>query len=335
MPDWLLGRDEMIEACAARDVGAIFRLAKRYTGCYNSRLARLCGLTPSRVGEYISGRSRAQQQQVIERIADGLCIPGHMLGLSPRPWEANGLARAPESGGTTAEGRTAPPGSVAAPPRTVAAPTEDFEEPNNELVELSTEVVLDIADDGTSRLMYRHVLLNLGQAPVSRLVRQVWFERTTGSIGLVTISSPATRPGSQHTLSLRRIHETESFLKFACLISPPLATQEPLVIQYLCTGGLFTDELYWRQDVVRPTKHLRVSVRQGGVRELKSAVAIEEFADGREVSSAAGLAWTHRQDGTVFLTCTRADLSAPQALTLRWDATRRDAGDSADDSEHR
>jgi hypothetical protein len=186
---------------------------------------------------------------------------------------------------------------------------------------LSTEVSLDIASDGTSRLMYRHVLLNLGSAPVSRLPRQVWFEHTSGGIDLVALRPPYTRVNPPHTISLRRIHETDSFLKFACLISPPLAPREPVVIQYLCTGGVFASEHYWRQDVVRPTKYLQVSVRQAGVAALRRCEVIEELSDGRETSSSTGMVWSHRQDGTLLLTCTRSDLTAPQAVTLRWDGT--------------
>ncbi|GAA3481685.1 hypothetical protein GCM10018966_062160 [Streptomyces yanii] len=46
-----------------------------------------CGLTPSRVGEVIAGQCQLQHMDVIERIADGLRIPGQMLGLARRAWE--------------------------------------------------------------------------------------------------------------------------------------------------------------------------------------------------------------------------------------------------------
>ncbi|GAA3098794.1 hypothetical protein GCM10017600_12910 [Streptosporangium carneum] len=44
-------------------------------------------ITPSRVKEYIDGKVQAQSTAVVERIADGLRIPGEMFGLAPRPWE--------------------------------------------------------------------------------------------------------------------------------------------------------------------------------------------------------------------------------------------------------
>ncbi|WP_436788950.1 helix-turn-helix domain-containing protein [Yinghuangia sp. YIM S10712] len=321
MPEWLLGREETIEACAARDVGAIFVLARRYTGCFNSKLARLCGLTPSRVGEYISGRSRAQQQQVIERVADGLGIPGHMLGLSPRPWELTEAQATPTAPHPSANLRPAAPekqGADVFAAGLAASP--------GDVIELSTEVALDISETGAARLMYRHVLLNLGDRPLASFARQVWFERTSGRISLVAVRPPEPAMAPSHVVTVRRVHETGSFLKFACLISPPLAPRESMVVQYLCTGGIFVEDHYWRQDIIRPTRHLQVTVRQLGVAELRGCDVVEELGDGREEPSTSGLAWTRREDGTVFVTYSRADLSAPQALTLRWDvATDRAA----------
>lgn len=318
MPEWLLGREETIEACAARDIGALFLLARRHTGCFNSKLARLCGLTPSRVGEYISGRSRAQQQQVIERVADGLGIPGHMLGLAPRPWELS-------------DGAALPAPRPAVPPRETTRNTNIFAAGSptapGDVIELSTEVALDIAASGAARLMYRHVLLNLGDRPLASFARQVWFERTSGRIVLVAVRPPDPAIAPAHVVTLRRVHETGSFLKFACLISPPLAPRESMVVQYLCTGGVFVDEHYWRQDIIRPTRHLQMTVRQFGVSQLRGCDVVEEVGDGCEEPSTSGLAWSHREDGTVFVTYSRADLTAPQALTLRWDvaAERSDA----------
>ncbi|UGQ12287.1 helix-turn-helix domain-containing protein [Yinghuangia sp. ASG 101] len=320
MPEWLLGREETIEACAARDIGAIFRLARRHTGCFNSKLARLCGLTPSRVGEYISGRSRAQQQQVIERVADGLGIPGHMLGLAPRPWESSATPAVP-----------APMRPAGVPRATADTPSANaFAEgaavAPGDVIELSTEVALDISETGAARLMYRHVLLNLGDRPLASLARQVWFERTSGRIVLAAVRPPDPATAPAHVVTMRRVHETGSFLKFACLITPPLAPRESMVVQYLCTGGLFVDEHYWRQDIIRPTRHLQITVRQLGVAELRGCDVVAERGDGREEPSTSGLTWSHREDGTVFVTYSGADLTAPQALTLRWDVAPARSG---------
>ncbi len=50
-------------------------------------VAGRCELTPGRVGEVIAARRQLLHMDVVERIADGLRIPGHMLGLARRPWE--------------------------------------------------------------------------------------------------------------------------------------------------------------------------------------------------------------------------------------------------------
>ncbi|WP_436791376.1 hypothetical protein [Yinghuangia sp. YIM S10712] len=89
--DRLLAKPEMIAACASRDFRTIFRLA-RIAGLYPTGIARACGLTPGRVGDVLVGRHAVQKIDVIERISDGLRIPGHLLGLAARPWE-KGVAR--------------------------------------------------------------------------------------------------------------------------------------------------------------------------------------------------------------------------------------------------
>jgi len=87
LPVSLLTDPVMIEACQARDFGRIFQLVKARAGIHPSMVARRCDLTPSRVGEVIAGRRQLLHMDVIERISDGLRIPGHMLGLARRSWE--------------------------------------------------------------------------------------------------------------------------------------------------------------------------------------------------------------------------------------------------------
>ncbi|SMF67766.1 hypothetical protein [Streptomyces sp. Amel2xC10] len=87
LPARLLTDPEMIDACRVRDFARVFRLVKTKAGIYPSMIARRCELTPSRVGEVIAGQRQLQHMDVIERIADGLRIPGHMLGLARRAWE--------------------------------------------------------------------------------------------------------------------------------------------------------------------------------------------------------------------------------------------------------
>ncbi|MET8949624.1 hypothetical protein [Streptomyces sp. NPDC004533] len=87
LPARLLTDPEMIDACRVRDFARVFRLVKTKAGVYPSMIARRCELTPSRVGEVIAGRRQLRHMEVIERISDGLRIPGHMLGLARRTWE--------------------------------------------------------------------------------------------------------------------------------------------------------------------------------------------------------------------------------------------------------
>ncbi|MFI6083303.1 helix-turn-helix domain-containing protein [Streptomyces sp. NPDC051217] len=87
LPSELLTSPEWQRACQQRDFASVFRLVKVKAGIYPSRVAALCGMTPSRVGEIMSGRRRLAHIDVIERVADGLRIPGAMLGLAHRPWE--------------------------------------------------------------------------------------------------------------------------------------------------------------------------------------------------------------------------------------------------------
>ncbi|WP_414168691.1 hypothetical protein ACMATS_20875 [Streptoverticillium reticulum] len=85
-PVRLLASAEMIEACRDHDFSAIFQLAKR-AGMYPALIGRRIGVTPSAATEILKGRRTVREFQLVQRIADGLRIPGHMLGLSRRDWE--------------------------------------------------------------------------------------------------------------------------------------------------------------------------------------------------------------------------------------------------------
>jgi transcriptional regulator with XRE-family HTH domain len=82
---------EVIAACRDRDIGRLFRLVNNLTdGPHQftaAHLARRCGISPSRVGEYMDGKHHAKSVDVVIRVADGLRIPGARFGLGPRPWE--------------------------------------------------------------------------------------------------------------------------------------------------------------------------------------------------------------------------------------------------------
>lgn len=139
LPPDLLASPEWQQACRQRDFASVFRLVKVKAGIYPSRVAALCGMTPSRVGEIMSGRRGLAHIDVIERVADGLRIPGAMLGLAHRPWEIPSHART----------RQQRPSYSEQAPATAADSKQDIDtEPRSELDELLT-----LADGRVTRSM--------------------------------------------------------------------------------------------------------------------------------------------------------------------------------------
>ena len=88
LPNEVLDRPDFTEACAERDLGAIFRIVTKYAAGFTpSHLARRCDMTVSKVQDYARDRTVAQSMAVFERVSDGLHVPGRMLGMVTRPWE--------------------------------------------------------------------------------------------------------------------------------------------------------------------------------------------------------------------------------------------------------
>jgi tetratricopeptide (TPR) repeat protein len=88
LPASLLADPAFVSACGRREIGAVFQLARRAVGAGPAQLARRTGLSTSRVTEIMAGGRTVSSMDVIERIADGLRVPGRMLGLADRPWES-------------------------------------------------------------------------------------------------------------------------------------------------------------------------------------------------------------------------------------------------------
>lgn len=84
----ILDREDLRRALAEHDFSAAFTLIKKYGGLSQNRIASACQLTPGKVSTIISGQQQITSFEVVCRIADGLRIPGHLLGLSPRQWES-------------------------------------------------------------------------------------------------------------------------------------------------------------------------------------------------------------------------------------------------------
>ncbi|AGP58128.1 helix-turn-helix domain-containing protein [Streptomyces rapamycinicus] len=83
-----LDRDDLRRALEEHDFAAVFSLIKKWGGLSQNRIAAACQLTPGKVSTIMNGSSRVTSIEVIRRIADGLRIPGHLVGLAPQPWES-------------------------------------------------------------------------------------------------------------------------------------------------------------------------------------------------------------------------------------------------------
>ncbi|MGP4091084.1 hypothetical protein [Streptomyces sp. KR55] len=91
----VLERDDVKRALAEHDFAAAFALIKKWGGLSQNRIASACQLTPGKVSMIISGQQQVTSFDVICRIADGLRIPGRMVGLADRPWERQPAAPDP------------------------------------------------------------------------------------------------------------------------------------------------------------------------------------------------------------------------------------------------
>jgi predicted kinase len=84
----LLAREDVKAALRARDFGTAFLLMRKWDHVSQDRIAASVeGFSQSRVSRIQSGKSRVEEVEVVERICDGLRVPGRMVGLAPRPWE--------------------------------------------------------------------------------------------------------------------------------------------------------------------------------------------------------------------------------------------------------
>jgi hypothetical protein len=183
------------------------------------------------------------------------------------------------------------------------------------IIELDVTCSIDIDSEGWSTVTYTHQLLNLTNRPIKRLTRELWFETTNGP--LVIEHSP----GNDCKVAIQRIHDMNNLSKFACHISPGIPPGDVATISYFCRGGQFIHDHYWRQAIPRYTRHLTLNIRHRDVYMLLNCTAIEEQADGSEVSAIEDLVCTD-DDGDALITLTRDYLQPSQAVTLRWEVNR-------------
>ena len=68
-------RPDVCQALAKRDMGALFRLLRQYTGLSQTRIATAIGIAQGRISEVITASASIGATHVFERIANGLDMP--------------------------------------------------------------------------------------------------------------------------------------------------------------------------------------------------------------------------------------------------------------------
>ncbi len=183
------------------------------------------------------------------------------------------------------------------------------------VVELDTAITVDISDNGHAAVEYDRLILNLMDRPVSSLSWDIWFKHAYEKVGVT-----ANRSCSRNTkIAIKQ--DAVNLAKFATLVSPSISPGDTARISYSCHGGLFTDSLYWRQNIPRDVRHFTLTVKQRVSNELLSCSATEELPDGSERSAMEGLVWDTR-DGYHTIRITHDHLERNQAITISWELDR-------------
>ncbi|MER6052021.1 helix-turn-helix transcriptional regulator [Streptomyces sp. NPDC001793] len=89
IPPEVLARSDVREAIEVNDFGQLFHLVRKWAGISYNRIAEACDIKSSRISELARGEGSITTLAKIEKVADALRVPGHMLRLAPRPWESS------------------------------------------------------------------------------------------------------------------------------------------------------------------------------------------------------------------------------------------------------
>lgn len=103
LPPHVLAREDVRNAISHHDFGLLFVLVRRWGGISYSRIADATGLKPDRVGKLARGEGTVTSFEKVGAIADGLRIPGRLLGLATRDWEFAASAGTERDGGNRSE----------------------------------------------------------------------------------------------------------------------------------------------------------------------------------------------------------------------------------------
>ncbi|WTW91943.1 helix-turn-helix transcriptional regulator [Streptomycetaceae bacterium NBC_01309] len=204
LPAGVLESPAIRDAGARRDIGEIFRLAHCDAGLSISRMARLCDMTPSRVSAYVRGAAQARDQRVIERVADGLRIPGEILGLRSRPRECPQNPSAPSAPRIAQE--LLFPGKVA------------------------TGVEVEFGPDSRMSVTYRQTVVNTTGRPISRLPQQRTFPEGKGALTLVAL------PGPVQSFTIEDRYDAGTFATFTCRMTTSIRAGDVAVVAYRCNS---------------------------------------------------------------------------------------------------
>lgn len=178
-------------------------------------------------------------------------------------------------------------------------------------VDRALQMTIDIASDGGAIHTFTHHLQNLGTTALTRLVRELWFEQTTGPLTIA-----ATDECSRKVI-IQRIHDAGAMVKFACQMFPALEPGASMVLSYRCGGGRFVRDHYWRQSFVRPTDTFSLELRQRGVSGLQQCSLSRERPDGSEVLATDAVEWETNGD-QLTIRVRQQHLVVGEAITLRW-----------------
>jgi len=183
------------------------------------------------------------------------------------------------------------------------------------LVYLEMECSIDIDADGWSAVTYRFEVLNLTNNAIRRIIREQWFETTDGPLRIEPNDT------SDRRVWIQRMHDTANMTKFACQFSPPIEPGGVGIVAYTTRRGRFTHDHYWRQSTSHYVRHFTLDIRHRNIGMLLGCTAIEDQADGSQLSAIDDLVCTD-EDGDALITVTRDYLQPGQAVTLRWEVSR-------------
>ncbi|MGW2692313.1 hypothetical protein ACWC3Y_10680 [Streptomyces sp. NPDC001296] len=96
VPHRLFSDPSFVAALTTRDFSAVFARAHS-AGLSFYKIGEACGMKAERVSLVARGQAAVTALDTIERVADGLRIPGAFLGLAERPWEDSCRPTHPES----------------------------------------------------------------------------------------------------------------------------------------------------------------------------------------------------------------------------------------------